>query len=480
MENMVGEKFIFAWGGEQALFDHYVEMPRHISYRHIPGCDVDELLISGQGSHRNWYHSQSSVEKLRKSGEQFFDKSFRDKFLLDLCAAVADYRKKEVEISNKLAHASEMDNAELGQLFQTYVDELVKIWAYFASSQEEIMHAVETRLLNKLEEKYGNNFMQLALPLLTPSEEDVLLREKIDFLQVAKNPSRENLLNHAKKYHFLMFCVFSREKALELLQNRLNSTSVEQLQSEIKLKQTTLQQLAEKQQVLSGEVDVETAALASFVRSQAHWRLELKSCWSGSQYCFLPLFEEISKRSGVGLYELVFLATPVDILGFLLEGKKISSEELERRKQAHLLYFKDLKITLYSGAVAVAKRKELLDPSLPLESTREFHGTIANTGKVVGLVRVVKVDNPDSIAKLAQELKPGSILVTGMTNPTMVPLFKKLAGIITDEGGMACHAAIISRELGVPCLVGCKIAMQVLKDGDEVEVDATSGIVRKL
>jgi len=52
--------------------------------------------------------------------------------------------------------------------------------------------------------------------------------------------------------------------------------------------------------------------------------------------------------------------------------------------------------------------------------------------------------------------------------------------IVTDEGGLSCHAAIVARELGVPCIVGTKIATKVFKDGDLVEVDADKGIVRKI
>ena len=67
-----------------------------------------------------------------------------------------------------------------------------------------------------------------------------------------------------------------------------------------------------------------------------------------------------------------------------------------------------------------------------------------------------------------------------MTRPEFVPIMKKAAAIVTDEGGITCHAAIISRELGVPCVVGTKIATKVLKDNDFVEIRATHGLVRKL
>lgn len=65
-----------------------------------------------------------------------------------------------------------------------------------------------------------------------------------------------------------------------------------------------------------------------------------------------------------------------------------------------------------------------------------------------------------------------------MTSPWYLPAMKKATAIVTDEGGITCHAAIVSRELKKPCIIGTKIATKVLKDGDLVEVDANKGIVR--
>ena len=78
------------------------------------------------------------------------------------------------------------------------------------------------------------------------------------------------------------------------------------------------------------------------------------------------------------------------------------------------------------------------------------------------------------------KFKKGDVLVTRMTRPEFLPLVKKTSAIITDGGGVLCHAAIIARELKIPCIVGTKIATQILKDGDLVEVDANRGVIKKL
>ena len=72
----------------------------------------------------------------------------------------------------------------------------------------------------------------------------------------------------------------------------------------------------------------------------------------------------------------------------------------------------------------------------------------------------------------------GGILVAPMTTPEYIFAMKKSIAVITDTGGLMSHAAVVSRELGIPCIVGTKIATKVLKDGDMVEVDANRGIIK--
>ena len=86
------------------------------------------------------------------------------------------------------------------------------------------------------------------------------------------------------------------------------------------------------------------------------------------------------------------------------------------------------------------------------------------------------IDKVDQFSKM----NTGDILVSKMTRPEFLPVMKKAAAIVTDEGGITCHAAIVAREMKKPCIIGTQIATHVLKDGDWVEVDATKGIVRKV
>ncbi|QSZ27732.1 phosphoenolpyruvate synthase [Aceticella autotrophica] len=98
-------------------------------------------------------------------------------------------------------------------------------------------------------------------------------------------------------------------------------------------------------------------------------------------------------------------------------------------------------------------------------------GLGASPGIATG--KVVFVNNFDDVTKIEKN----TILVTTMTNPDMVPAMKKSLAVVTDEGGRTCHAAIVSRELGIPCIVGTKNATEILKEGMEITVDASRGVV---
>jgi len=101
-------------------------------------------------------------------------------------------------------------------------------------------------------------------------------------------------------------------------------------------------------------------------------------------------------------------------------------------------------------------------------------GIPASTGIVKGKVKLVL--NPFESSKM----KEGNILVSEMTNPLYIPAISKAKGIITDAGGLLCHAAIIARELNIPCIVGTKEATRILKDDKEIEVDGTNGIIYEI
>jgi len=101
-------------------------------------------------------------------------------------------------------------------------------------------------------------------------------------------------------------------------------------------------------------------------------------------------------------------------------------------------------------------------------------GITSAPGKATGIVRIVK-----AVSDL-NKVKAGDIMVVDMSRQDFVPAAKRAAAVVTDEGGIITHVATLAREFSIPCIVGTKIATQVLKDGDKVEVDANKGIVRRV
>lgn len=108
---------------------------------------------------------------------------------------------------------------------------------------------------------------------------------------------------------------------------------------------------------------------------------------------------------------------------------------------------------------------------IPMEKDVIIKGIGVSPGQGVGKVKIIMT------TKEISRFEKGDVLVTDMTTPDWVPIMKMASAIITDTGGKTCHAAIVSRELGIPCVVGTLNATNILKDGETVTVDGQKGLV---
>jgi pyruvate,water dikinase len=106
------------------------------------------------------------------------------------------------------------------------------------------------------------------------------------------------------------------------------------------------------------------------------------------------------------------------------------------------------------------------------KNIKELKGSIAYKGIVQGKAKII--NTIDDMKKFEE----GDILLSIQSSPSLMPAIIKCAAIVTDEGGIMCHASVISRELKKPCIIGTKFATKIFKDGDMVEVDADKGIVK--
>jgi phosphohistidine swiveling domain-containing protein len=205
----------------------------------------------------------------------------------------------------------------------------------------------------------------------------------------------------------------------------------------------------------------------------SEFKARLERSRSRSFYTYLvenvvrKLFVRAARRLEVP-ERLASLLTPEELLDVLLRGKEFSERDLKRRENGCFFFLdRTNSVQFHYGTLRGLGERAVRD-------VKEFAGKMAFKGNARGIVSVV------NSAKNMGKFKEGEILVSINTNPSLMPILRKAAAIVTDEGGIACHAAIISRELGIPCIIGTKIATRVLTDGDEIEVDADNAIVRLL
>ncbi len=108
---------------------------------------------------------------------------------------------------------------------------------------------------------------------------------------------------------------------------------------------------------------------------------------------------------------------------------------------------------------------------------RLLTGYPASKGKVIGTIRQVNMFHSGNMEKEIKKVNKGDIIVTAMTRPQFLIAIRRAGGIITDLGGTLCHAAIVSREFGIPAVVGTNIATKVLQDGQKVIIDGGEGVI---
>jgi len=187
------------------------------------------------------------------------------------------------------------------------------------------------------------------------------------------------------------------------------------------------------------------------------------------------MFLEISKRLDCGADDLNYLQ--IKEIQECLSGKELNRRLITKRKKIAILFYQNDKLSITEGAEA---KKFLKIGGFRLikereDKTKELLGQIACPGKVKGTA-VLAQNNIEANKKMNQ----GNILVAPYTAVEYLPAMKKAAALITETGGITSHAAIVSRELKIPCIIGVKGVMDKLRDGYIIEVDANRGVVKIL
>ena len=187
----------------------------------------------------------------------------------------------------------------------------------------------------------------------------------------------------------------------------------------------------------------------------------------------LPFFAEIAKRMGISTKDISYVRTS-EVINFLKNNVTISSGFIRDRKKGFVMYLNDQsKIVCLQGDI-VQEVLTIFHLSNKTKVINEIKGMVASRGKAIGKVAIIH-----GIKDLSK-VTNGSILVAITTHPDYMIAMRKAAAIITDEGGITCHAAIVSREYNIPCIVVTQNATKILKDNDTVEVNAIEGWVKKI
>lgn len=189
-------------------------------------------------------------------------------------------------------------------------------------------------------------------------------------------------------------------------------------------------------------------------------------------YHILPLYNEIGARLKIPRRDVASLTTN-ETRSVLKNKRTINIKNLIKgRKRGYGMVWAKNNIIVLTKPREISKLTRLTKANAA--SKKIISGIVACKGKVRGTVKIIYR------AEDTRKIHKGDVLVAITTHPDYVPAMQRSIAIITDEGGLTSHAAIVARELNIPCIVGVKTATQMLKDGDLVEVDANTGIVKKL
>lgn len=190
---------------------------------------------------------------------------------------------------------------------------------------------------------------------------------------------------------------------------------------------------------------------------------------SQAYFNFEPILREIARRLKLSLAQARFLL-PKEIKKYLA-GAKVDEAAINQRMIFSVYFNRYGQRNILSGKRA-HQHWLTVEKDRQNYNVKKVSGSTAFPGKARGTVVVINM--PADMSKMKQ----GSILVSSATSPNLMPAIRQAAAIVTDEGGITCHAAIVSRELKIPCVIGTKFATKALKDGCIVEVDANQAIVK--
>jgi phosphohistidine swiveling domain-containing protein len=171
------------------------------------------------------------------------------------------------------------------------------------------------------------------------------------------------------------------------------------------------------------------------------------------------------------------VAVPFDTLIWMMPGEMLETISAKKWQILEERMHSGAMTLLHEGRLSVVQGDEFgkldLSPFLGAGSdATHLKGQVAFAGVVTGRARIIRGRNDFHL------FSDGDILITNQTTPEFIPLMKRAAAVVTEQGGITCHAAIVSREMQIPCIIGCTSAMTFFHDNQQITVDGTKGEVR--
>lgn len=406
-------------------------------------------------------------------------------FLHGLAKKSYEKSEKMLSVAKKVSRSAfrEMSNPELKILFDEIALELLEYQPiiFFVFPVEKYLENLLKKEVKRIATEKGqqekiNDYIQI---FSMPKKELVVAMEEKNLLEItiARKEGKEikqMLRNHLKEFAWIPtddptgrpWAEHDLEKRIEVLLEMNPEEKLERMINGEKQRKQTFKKYVEELELDDKAVELVNAAREFvFLRN---YRIE---SWIQANFLVRPFLEFIASKAGLSLDQLYTLSSE-EISAFLEKGEIVPREEIEKRLKAYAYIKLNEKLEVFFGEEA--QKQGHFHPKEKETAGEEIRGSTANKGKAIGTVKVIK-----ELSEISK-VEKGDILVASMTVPQYIPAMEKAAALVTDEGGITCHAAIVSRELDVPCIVGTGNATKLLKDGDMVEVDANQGTVRKL
>ena len=371
---------------------------------------------------------------------------------------------------------------EIIKFFKNYINFHKEVFTFYMATNPGTETEVVALIKNKLSKYYKPEKVQEIYNIIieSPKPSPMFLEESAILKLALKDKLSDlELFNHALNYPIYFINIYEEKDIIDFLRKKILKTkkTLKRAINEYKENKIKYKIISRKQKYLfRGWNDKDIEFYAQFIQRMGIYRLEQKEVFYGWELIWLKMFKKISELINVEVEELVNIYTSEEILNFLLKNKKLNNRVIKERKKCVACLIKNKRLYILSGKRATDFiEKELEKPEL---AGNIIEGLAANRGSYTGEAYIMPAITIKNLRSHIKAFKNGQVLISDITQPNMVLFAKKAGAIVTNQGGVACHAAIISRELNKPCVIGTKIATKVLKNGDIVEVNGDKGFVK--